>query len=179
MLVVDDNEALTSVLKRLLVHEGYEVDVAHDGSSALAAVAQRRPDLVVLDVVIPTPDGFEVCRRLKQDAATRLLPVVLVTAHNEREKRIEGAQAGADDFLSKPVDTQELLARVRSLVRLKRYTDDLDSASSIIMMLAVMVESRDGHTVGHSHGELRSGARPKPGVGRRRSTDAATGRVSS
>jgi putative two-component system response regulator len=151
VLVVDDNEALTKMFERLLGQEGYEVEVAHDGLSALRCIQARKPDLVVLDVVIPGLDGFELCRRLKQDQATRLLPVVLITAHNERDKRIEGAKAGADDFLSKPLDTQELVARVRSLIRLKRYTDDLDSASSIIMMLAMMVESRDGYTAGHCH----------------------------
>lgn len=151
VLVVDDDEALTGVYERLLRQEGYAVDVAYDGSSALDAVDTHRPDLVLLDVVLPGLDGFEICRRLKRNSATRLTPVVLVTAHHERENRITGVQAGADDFLSKPVDTQELLARIRSLVRLKRYTDDLDSASSIIMMLAVMIESRDGYTEGHCH----------------------------
>jgi putative two-component system response regulator len=151
VLVVDDDRQVTGVFDRLLHREGYEVEVAHDGEAALRAVAERPPDIVLLDLVMPGPDGFEVCRRIKQDAATRLLPVVLVTGNHEPDKRVEGASAGADDFLSKPVDAQELLARVRSLVRLKRYTDDLDSAASIIMMLAVMVESRDGYTEGHCY----------------------------
>lgn len=151
ILVVDDNEGVTGWLERLLGQRGYDVDVAHDGISALELIERRAPDLVVLDVVIPGLNGFDVCRRVKQDPATRLLPVVLVTGNHEREKRIEGADAGADDFLSKPIDTEELLARVRSLVRIKRYTDDRDSASSIIMMLAVMIESRDGYTSGHCH----------------------------
>jgi putative two-component system response regulator len=151
VLVVDDNEGAARHLERLLSKYGFHVDVAHDGHEALQLVGAAKPDLVLLDVVLPTLDGFEVCRRLKQEATTRLLPVVLITAHGERDKRILGAQAGADDFLSKPVDSQELLARVTSLIRLKRYTDDLDSASSIIMMLATMVESRDGYSVGHCH----------------------------
>ena len=151
ILVIDDEDAVTRVFQRLLRQEGYEVEVAHDGLSGLQAIEARPPDLVVLDVVIPGLNGFDLCRRLKQNQATRLLPVILVTGQDEREKRIEGADAGADDFLSKPVDSQELLARVRSLIRLKRYTDDFDSATSIIMMLAVMVESRDGYTVGHCH----------------------------
>jgi putative two-component system response regulator len=151
VLVVDDNDAIRRLFERLLLQEGYEVALAEDGSTALRLIEKQQPDVVLLDVVIPAPDGFEICRRLKQNQATRLLPVVLVTAHSEREKRIEGLRAGADDFLTKPVDAQELLARVRSLVRLKRYTDDLDSASSIIMMLAAMVESRDGYSTGHCH----------------------------
>ena len=151
ILVVDDDRAVTRVFDRLLGKEGYEVEIVHDGESALQAIEARAPDLVMLDVVMPGLDGFELCRRLKQNQATRLLPVVLVTGHDDRGKRIEGVNAGADDFLSKPVDSQELLARVLSLIRLKRYTDDFDSATSIIMMLAVMVESRDGYTVGHCH----------------------------
>jgi putative two-component system response regulator len=151
VLVVDDNETLTKVFERLLGQEGYEVEVAHEGVGALAAIKRKKPDLVLLDVFIPGMNGFEICRTLKNDQATRLLPVILVTGHLERENRIEGAKAGADEFLSKPVDTQELLARVRSLIRLKRYTDDLESASKVIMMLAVMVESRDGYTAGHCH----------------------------
>jgi putative two-component system response regulator len=151
VLVVDDNQEVTTVLERLLRQNGYAVEVAHDGMAALQFIETSAPDLVVLDVVIPRLNGFDLCRRLKQDVSTRLLPIVLVTGNSERDKRIEGAAAGADDFLSKPVDAEELLTRVRSLVRLKRYTDDLDSASSIIMMLAVMIESRDGYTVGHCH----------------------------
>ena len=151
VLVVDDNEAVTKVFERLLGHEGYEVEVALDGISALTSIEARKPDLVLLDVFLPSMNGFEICRRVKNDQATRLLPVVLVTGHDEREHRIEGAKAGADEFLTKPVDNQELLARVRSLIRLKRYTDDLESASSVIMMLAVMVESRDGYKAGHCH----------------------------
>lgn len=151
VLVVDDNAAVATILERCLSQQGYQVEVAQDGLAALHSINARMPDLVVLDVVIPGLNGFELCRRLKQDQRTRLLPVVLVTGHDEREKRLEGVAAGADDFLSKPVDTEELLARVRSLIRFKRYTDDLDSASSIIMMLAVMIESRDGYTSGHCH----------------------------
>ncbi len=151
VLVVDDEEAVTTLFARILAREGYAVDIAHDGPSALIAVANHPPDVVLLDVMIPGLDGFEVCRRLKRDPQTRLTPVVLVTALSAREQRIEGLEAGADDFLGKPVDTHELLARVRSLVRTKRYTDDLDSAGSIIMTLAQMIEGRDEHTEGHCY----------------------------
>jgi DNA-binding response OmpR family regulator len=110
VLVVDDDEGITQLFTRGLRPHGYAVQVAHDGPSALSAVREDPPDVVLLDVMMPAFDGYEVCRRLKRDPATRLLPVVLITALTERAQRIEGLKAGADDFLSKPVDMHELLA---------------------------------------------------------------------
>jgi putative two-component system response regulator len=151
VLVADDEESVAELLRRMLVKDGYTVEVVNDGISALAAVSERKPHVVLLDVNMPGMNGIDVCRRIKQDLANRLTPVVLVTGMAQREKRIEGLEAGADDFLSKPVDAQELLARVRSLVRMKRYTDDLDSAASLIMAMALLIEARDGNTEGHCH----------------------------
>jgi putative two-component system response regulator len=151
VLVVDDEPAVADLLCRLLKKEGYGVHIASDGTEALQAVLDHRPHVVLLDVNMPGLSGIDVCRRIKQDAATRLTPVVMVTGMAQREKRIESLEAGADDFLGKPVDAQELMVRVRSLVRLKRYTDDLDSAASILMAIAVMIEARDGNTEGHCH----------------------------
>jgi putative two-component system response regulator len=151
VLVIDDDPAHASLLERLLTKEGYAVDRAQDIDAAIAAIARHNPDVILLDVVLPKGDGFTFCRRLKNDAATRLTPVIMVTALTDRESRISGRQAGADDFLTKPVDGEELLARVQSLARLKRYTDDLDSAASIIMALAVMIEARDGYLEGRCH----------------------------
>jgi putative two-component system response regulator len=102
-----------------------------------------------MDVMMPTLDGFETCRLIKQDPATRLVPVVLVTALQDSRDRIRGLEVGADDFVSKPVNGAELTARVRSLLRLKRYTDELDSAESVILSLALTVEARDATTDGH------------------------------
>jgi cyclic di-GMP phosphodiesterase len=151
VLVADDEEPVAELLRRILNKEGYGVEVVGDGLAALAAVHEYRPHVVLLDVHMPGMNGIDVCRRLKQDLANRLTPVILVTGMAQREKRIEGLDAGADDFLSKPVDGQELLARVRSLVRMKRYTDDLDSAASLIMAMALLIEARDGNTEGHCH----------------------------
>ena len=151
VLVADDEESVAELLRRMLVKDGYMVEVVNDGIAALAAVSERKPHVVLLDVNMPGMNGIDVCRRIKQDLANRLTPVVLVTGMAQREKRIEGLEAGADDFLSKPVDAQELLARVRSLVRMKRYTDDLDSAASLIMAMALLIEARDGNTEGHCH----------------------------
>ena len=151
VLVVDDEPAVATVLARAIARDGYEVEVAEDGARALVAIANRPPDVVLLDVMLPGLTGFDVCQRLKRDLRTRLIPIVLITGAGERENRIRGLECGADDFLAKPVDQQELLVRLRSLVRMKRYTDDLDSAASILMSLAVLVEGRDGCTEGHCY----------------------------
>ena len=151
VLVVDDDAAISTLLERFLTHAGYAVQKAADAASTFAAVASYNPDVILLDVVFPGSNGYAVCERLKQDVMTRLTPVILVTGMTDRESRIRGREAGADDFLTKPIDTQELLARVGSLARLKRYTDDLDSATSIITTLATMIEARDGYTEGHCH----------------------------
>ena len=149
VVVADDVQANIDLLTGLLVRDGYTVHAALDGGAALELVAREQPDLVLSDVLMPVLNGFELCRRLKGNRLTRLIPVVLVTALGERESRIEGINAGADDFLTKPVDAHELKARVRSLVRLKRFTDDLDSAESVIVSLALTVEARDAYTRGH------------------------------
>jgi cyclic di-GMP phosphodiesterase len=149
ILVVDDEEGVRSYLDRLLTHEGYTVTFATDGRSALASIAGAAPDVVLLDVNMPELSGLDVCRQLRRDTATRLTPIVLITASSE--ERIHGLDAGADDFLTKPIDIPELLARVRALVRLKQYTDDLDCAASIIMTLSTMIEARDGYSHGHCH----------------------------
>ena len=151
VLVVDDDDSARHLLTCLLSRQGYTVESAPDGAAALAAVRERGPDVVLLDVIMPGLDGFEVCRRLKGDPATRLTSVVLVTGADDPAHRVEGLAAGADDFLAKPVESSELLARVGALVRLKRYTDDLDCAASIIMTLAVMIDARDGYSDGHCH----------------------------
>jgi len=151
VLIVDDDPGVCRLLSRLLIEEGYLVHVAGDAETALDAIATHHPDVILLDVVLPGDDGFTLCRRLKRDSATRLTPIILVTGLSDRENRIRGREAGADDFLTKPIDGPELVARVTSLVRLKRYTDDLDSAAAIITTLAVMIEIRDGHSEGHCH----------------------------
>lgn len=148
VLVVDDTRANRELLKGLLSRDGYSVETADDGEAGLIAVRSNPPDLVLLDVMMPKLDGFEVCRRIKQDPLTRLIPVVLLTALREREDKINGLNAGADDFLTKPVNAHELRARTRSLVRLKRHTDDLKSAETMMHRFALSVEARDGFAQG-------------------------------
>jgi DNA-binding response OmpR family regulator len=137
VLVVDDDPKVRALLERILRKDGHEIVTAENGQTALAAVDRQAPDVILSDVTMPGMDGFELCQRLKLNVATRLIPVVMVTGLADRDNRIKGVEIGADEFLTKPVDPQELRARVRSLMRLKRYTDDLDSAASIIMALAV------------------------------------------
>jgi putative two-component system response regulator len=149
VLVVDDVEPNRALVRAVLTRDGYDVEVAADGVTALASIRREPPDLILLDVMMPTPNGFDVCRVLKADAATRLIPVVLITALQQSEDRIQGFNAGADDFISKPFNAHELRARVRSLLRVKRYTDDLDSAESVILSLALTIEARDRCTEGH------------------------------
>ena len=149
MLVVDDIVGNINLLKDLLEPDGYDVVSAPDGSAALAMVATARPDVVLCDIRMPEKDGFDVCRALKTDPATRLIPVVLMTAISEPDDRVRAIEAGADDFLAKPFDRTELTARVRSLTRLKRFTDDLDSAETVLRSLAQMIELRDVYTMGH------------------------------
>jgi putative two-component system response regulator len=149
IVVADDVAANVDLLARLLEREGHTVLAAVDGAAAFDLVTRERPDLVISDVMMPAMNGYDLCRRIKQDPATRLTPVVLVTSLSEREDRLAGIEAGADDFLTKPVDALELRARVRSLLKLKAFTDDLDCADSVILSLGLTVEARDAYTVGH------------------------------
>ena len=157
VVVIDDVEENLELISGVLDRDGYDVVGARDGVSGLDLVLHEQPDLVLTDVVMPGMNGFELCRRLKDDRETRLIPVVLVTGLAERADRIEGINAGADDFLTKPFDAHELKARVRSLVRLKRFTDDLDRADSVILSLGLTVEARDRYTMGHCERMARFG----------------------
>src|ERR1700733_10241398 len=125
ILVVDDIEANVRLLEAKLTAEYYDVITACDGPTALAVAASEHPDIVLLDVMMPGMDGFEVCRRLKEDPLPRHIPVVLVTALDGRSDRINGLEAGADEFLNKPIDDVMLFSRVRSLTRLKTVIDEL------------------------------------------------------
>lgn len=158
ILIVDDEAQNIEVLRRLMTRLGYAVLTASNGESGLESVARDAPDLVLLDVRMPGIDGFEVCRRLKADPATRLIPVVLITTLTDSKDRVSGINAGADDFVAKPPVFAELEARVRSLTRLKRYTDELDSAESVILSLALTVEAREPYTSGHCHRMAAYGA---------------------
>lgn len=134
ILVVDDEEAVRGMMKELLECHDYRLEVASDGIEGLAKAKDLQPDLVLLDISMPGIDGFETCRRLKADPATERIPVVMSTAHADRESRLEALRAGANDFLGKPVDRTELLVRVENLLKVKKYQDFLEAHSKILEM---------------------------------------------
>ncbi len=150
ILIVEDEPELRDVLSRILSREGHSVRQVASGEDALDVFqAGERVDLVLLDVGLPGISGFDVCEWLKGRTATRLIPVIILTGLGDSEHRIQGIEAGADDFVSKPFDRLELLARVRSLLRLKLYTDQLENAESVLFALARSIELRDPLTHGH------------------------------
>jgi putative two-component system response regulator len=148
-VVVDDLPSNVVLLTQQLTRDGYIVYSAANGEEALELIAREQPDVVLMDVMMPRRDGFDTCRALKHSAATRLIPVVLVTSLSDPKDKVRGLESGADDFLTKPVNPTELRARVRSLVRLKRYTDDLESAEDVMLTLGETIEARDTYTEGH------------------------------
>ena len=149
VLVVDDLETNRHLLQRLLSVQGYRVLTAVDGDDGLRVVASEAPDVILSDIRMPKRDGFSFCRTVKSNPDTRLIPIVLMTGATETDDRLRAIEAGADDFLTKPIDQLELEARVRSLMQLKRFTDELDSAESVLRSLALMIEARDAYTEGH------------------------------
>ena len=149
VLIVDDDPEVRRVLARMLQPEGYKVYEAGDGEEGLAQAEVHRPDVILLDVLMPNLNGFEACKRLKAKEEFRLTPVVLITGLSDVRDRVAGILAGADDFLSKPFEQTELKARVSSLLRLKRYTDDLERAELVVFTLARAIEERDPYTRGH------------------------------
>jgi len=150
VLVVDDLAANRDLIDGLLEGRGYDVVQAGDGSEALAAVRDRQPDVVLLDIDMPIMDGITVCRTIKGDPATRLVPVVLITAASDRETRIRGLEAGADDFLTKPFDGTELLVRTRVLLRDRALNKRLDATETVLLAVGRAVEARDRYTIDHA-----------------------------
>lgn len=149
VLVVDDQPANTEALAQALGPLGYEVWQALDGPTALLLAKERLPDVILLDLLMPGMDGFEVCRKLKGEPDTRLLPVVVLTGLDSRDARLKALEAGATDFLAKPFDLVELEVRVRNLVNYRRLIQDLDDAERMMFTVAQAVEARDEGTGEH------------------------------
>jgi len=149
ILVVDDEPANVDLVQSYLKANSYKVIKAYSGEEALKKAFADPPDLILLDVMMPGISGFEVCRRLKSDNRTQLIPVILLTALQDFQSKIQGLEAGADEFLSKPFNLTELLTRVRNLLRIKRLTDQLEQTESVIFALARAVEAKDSYTKEH------------------------------
>jgi putative two-component system response regulator len=149
VLVVDDNPTILKLMQDLLSSRGYEVVGVPDAAHAEVEIRRQPPDLVLSDVIMPGKSGYELCHELKNNSSTRLIPFVLITGLTDREDKLRGIEAGADDFLIKPIFPEELFARVKSLLKLKEFTDELETAESVLCTLGLSVESRDPYTEGH------------------------------
>jgi len=150
ILIVDDLQVHLELLEAIFEKEGCRVMTARNGPEALQIADTSSPDLAILDVMMPGMSGYELCRKLKHKYGARFFPVILVTSLSELEDKIAGIEAGADDFISKPFQPLELTTRVRSLLKLKRLQEELDHSESVILTLAVALESKDPYTKGHS-----------------------------
>lgn len=150
VLVVDDNPSVASLLRHALLAEGCVVEVAGDGCEALARIAEAPPDLILLDLDLPFIPGDELCRRLKSDPSTNLIPIVMVTGHGDFENKLNAWEYGADDFLTKPLRMLEVTTRCRSLLRIKQLIEERDSAEAVVFALARAVEAKSRFTHGHS-----------------------------
>jgi putative two-component system response regulator len=148
-MVFDDLHANLRLISKWLRADKFDVRASDNPEHAVEHVERQQPDAVLMDVRMPRHDGFSICRALKTDPSTRLIPVVLMTAANDPADRLEAIEAGADDFVTKPLHREELTARLRSLVRVKRFTDDLERAGDVIVSLALTIEARDAYTDGH------------------------------
>jgi putative two-component system response regulator len=149
ILVVDDHPTIAGLMSQLLTQRGYDVVTAENAEQAAAEVRRQAPDLILSDVRMPGRSGYELCRELKSAPATRLIPFVLITGLTDSADKLHGIEAGADDFLNKPVLAEELTARVKSLLRVKEFTDELETADSVLCTLGLIVEGRDPYTEGH------------------------------
>ena len=149
ILVADDDTATRDLLSVLLKVQGYRVFCAQDGQEALDFLLTHDPAVALLDVMMPKLTGFEVCLAAKANPETRLIPIVLLTGLSSTDDRIRGITCGADDFLSKPVNAEELVARVKSLVRLKGFTSELESAERVLFSLVLSIEAKDPYTKDH------------------------------
>lgn len=149
ILLVDDEPVMHSIVQRLCDSAGYRVSHAYNGQEALEMVRRIHPDLIITDVCMPVMNGPELCRSLRQDPETALLPVLMVSSLSATNEKVEGLDSGADDYLAKPFQRNEILARFRAMLRVKRLQDHLEDAEKVIYSFARAVEAKDVYTAGH------------------------------
>jgi putative two-component system response regulator len=149
VLAVDDNEQNLQILEEYLTSWGYDVAMARDGREALALYPGSNPSIIVLDVMMPNMDGYEACARIKGETAGRMIPILMLTALTDTDDKIKALECGADDFLNKPINKDELRTRVRSLIKIRNLRKELDSSENIIMSLGTALENKDPRAAGH------------------------------
>ncbi len=150
ILIVDDEDMNIKLLEAILFDKGYEIIVAHDGLEALEKIFQIPFDLILLDIRLPKLNGLDVCRQVKANEKTRLIPIILISALDELVDKIMGIDAGAEEYMVKPIEKIELLAKIKHLIKVKRLNDHLESVENVILTLARTVEERDAYTKGHA-----------------------------
>ena len=150
ILVVDDDVLNVKLIEAYLIPEEYDILTAYDGEEALKKVEEESVDLILLDIMLPKINGYEVCQQLKAREDLRLIPIIMITALDEREDKIKGIETGADDFLTKPVDKGELLARIKSLLRVKYLNEQLENVEAVLFFLANLIEAKDPYTKDHT-----------------------------
>lgn len=150
ILIADDDPQALNILKQIMLGQGYNVVAVSDGHAAHDSIKEKSPDLIILDNYMPGLSGSEICRDVKSDSRTRLIPVVLLTGYTETPDKIEAIEAGADDFVNKPYKAVELTTRIKSLLKMKFLNDELDSAEGVIFALARAIEAKDKYTQGHT-----------------------------
>ncbi len=147
-MIIDDLRENIDLIKTLFINDSYNFITTTSGEEGISLINQTPPDIILLDILMPGMDGFEVCKRLKNDHRTKFIPIIMVTGMHDHKSKLKGIEMGADDFITKPIDIFELKARVASLLRIKEYTDQLQSAEQIIFNIALSVEAKDPNTKG-------------------------------
>lgn len=150
IIVADDSRQDAEILSQLLKDNGFTAVTASNGIEAIETAIKEHPDLILLDVDMPGENGYEVARQLKAHKSTRMVPIIMLTALAELGAKLQGLEAGVDDYLTKPYRPVELMARIRSLLRMKALNDQLDDAESIVFTLARIIEAKDSYTLGHA-----------------------------
>lgn len=150
ILAVDDNENNLKILKMILEKEGYSVDTLSDGGRALSFINENRPDIILLDVLMPGADGFEICRAVKNNENTRHIPLIIISALTQLDDKLKGIELGADEFLTKPINKRELLTRVKTLLKFKTLDIQLERSHNVIKSLAFATDFKEPFRKGHS-----------------------------
>lgn len=167
VLIVDDDPRSRKLIEAYLFSQDYNIITAGDGTEAMQKLKNNSVDLIVLDVMLPGISGYEVCKRVKLDSDLRLIPIVMMSSLDDKEDKIKGIQAGTDDFLTKPIDAQEITVRVKSLLRVRHLNEQLEKVENILFTLAKALEAKDPYTEGHSErvGKLAKKLAKEVGLG--------------